>query len=144
VFGALGMLHFAFRKQFFAVTEKFQQKDIDNLGIFNLWNFLFYLSIGMAIVLAVRAGGVIPVFSYLVVPPVTAILLTRKKASVVLVALLVSSIGSILGLYFSVQLDFPVGSSIVAMLGVVFVLATLIRLVRGQPREATIEEEMPT
>ncbi len=140
VFGVLGVVHFVFRRNFFEITEKFQQKDVDDLGIFNLWNFLFYLSIGLAIVLAVRVGGVIPVFSYLVVPPVAAILMTRGHAGVVLLALLVSVVGSFLGIYFSVQFDFPAGSSVVAMLGVLFLAASLVRLVRGrrQPAEETV------
>ncbi len=140
VFGVLGVVHFVFRRNFFEITEKFQQKNVDDLGIFNLWNFLFYLSIGLAIVLAVRVGGVIPVFSYLVVPPVAAILMTRGHAGVVLLALLVSVVGSFLGIYFSVQFDFPAGSSVVAMLGVLFLAASLVRLVRGrrQPAEETV------
>ena len=132
VFGLLGVVHFIFRKQFFAITEKFKNKDVDDIGVFNLWNFLFYISIGLAIVLAVRAGGVIPVFTYLVVPPVSAILMTRGATSLVLIALLLSVVGSVLGIYFSVQFDFPAGSSIVAMLGVIFVVASLVRLVRGR------------
>ncbi len=132
VFGLLGVVHFIFRKQFFAITEKFENKEVDDIGGFNLWNFLFYISIGLAIVLAVRAGGVIPVFTYLVVPPVSAILMTRGTTSLVLIALLLSVVGSVLGIYFSVQFDFPAGSSIVAMLGVIFVVASLVRLVRGR------------
>lgn len=132
VFGALGVLHVVFSRKFFEITKKFQQTFVEDLGIFNIWNFLFYLSIGLAIVLAVRVGGVIPVFSYLVVPPVAAILLTRGKAGVVLTAMAISVVGSVLGIYFSVQFDFPAGSSVVAMLGAVFVLASLIRLARGR------------
>ncbi len=49
-----------------------------------------------------------------------------------LIALLLSVVGSFLGIYFSVQFDFPAGSSIVAMLGVIFVVASLVRLVRGR------------
>ncbi|HET6569504.1 MAG TPA: metal ABC transporter permease [Rhodothermales bacterium] len=132
VFGILGLMHFIFRRRFFEITEHFEQKNLEELGVFNLWNFLFYLSIGLAIVLAVRVGGVIPVFSYLVVPSVSAILFTRGKASLVLIALLVSLFGSFFGIYFSVQFDFPAGSSIVTVLGIIFVLAALFRLVRGR------------
>ncbi len=59
-----------------------------------------------------RAGGVIPVFAYLVVPPVAAILLTRSTAGVVIGALLLSVVGSFFGIYFSVRFDFPAGASI--------------------------------
>lgn len=132
VFGVLAVIHVVFRKQLFEVTRKYEAKQIQDLGAFNLWNFVFYVSIGLAIVLAVRVGGVIPVFAFLVVPPVSAILVTRRThAGVVLLALPLSAVGSLAGIYFSVQFDFPAGSSIVAMLGVIFAVAALVRLVRG-------------
>lgn len=130
VFGLIGLGHIIFRRKFFDLTEKFENHQVEHIGVFNLWNFLFYLSIGLAIVLAVRAGGVIPVFSYIVVPPVSAILLSRKKSSLVLIALLVSIAGSFFGIYFSTHFDFPAGSSVVAILGVIFLVAAGVRLVR--------------
>lgn len=130
VFGAIGVLHFVFRRRFFELTDKFAGQHVDTIGLFDLWNFLFYLTIGLAIVLAVRAGGVIPVFAYIVVPPVAAILMTRGRTAVVLLALLISVVGSFFGLYFSVQFDFPAGSSIVAILGVLFLLAAAVRGLR--------------
>jgi len=136
VFGAIGLLHFIFRRRFFELAEKFENHEIEHLGVFNIWNFLFYLSIGLAIVLAVRAGGVIPVFSYIVVPPVAAILLTRKKGGLVLIAMLISLLGSFFGIYFSMHFDFPAGSSVVAILGVIFLLAAAVRLVKGNNKQA--------
>ncbi len=132
VFGVIGLAHVIFRKQFFELTEKFENHQLEHVGVFNPWNFLFYLSIGLTIVLAVRAGGVIPVFSYIVVPPVAAILLTRKKGGLVLTAMLISVLGSFFGIYFSTHFDFPAGSSVVAILGVIFLLAALARLLKGR------------
>ena len=100
VFGLLGIMHFVFRKQFFAITKKFEDRNVDDIGIFNVWNFLFYVSIGLAIVLAVRIGGVIPVFAFLVVPPVAAILMTRSNAGVILIAMVLAVIGSFAGIQF--------------------------------------------
>ena len=132
VFGLLGVMHFVFRKQFFAITRKFENKEVDDISGFDLWNFLFYISIGLAIVLAVRVGGVIPVFTFLIVPSVSTVLMTRSTTSIVMIALLLSIVGSVLGIYFSVQFDFPAGPSLVAMLGVIFVVASLVRLLRGR------------
>lgn len=140
VFGVLGLVQFIFRRKFFEITARFEKGDVDGLGVFNVWNFLFYLTIGLAIVLAVRAGGVIPVFSYLVVPPVAAILLTKQrgKAAVVVIAMSVATLASFLGIYFSLQFDFPAGSSIVAMLGLLFILAALVRLLIGRKSDADV------
>ena len=134
VFGVVGLAHVIFRRNFFDLTEKFENYQVEHIGVFNLWNFLFYLSIGLAIVLAVRAGGVIPVFSYIVVPPVSAILLTRRKSSLVLIAMAVSVVGSFFGIYFSTHFDFPAGSSVVAILGVIFLAAAGVRLMRGKAK----------
>lgn len=133
VFGVLALVHVFFRRQLFEVTRKYEAKEVQDLGAFNLWNFVFYVSIGLAIVLAVRVGGVIPVFAYLVVPPVAGILMTtRSHAGVVLIALPISVVGSLAGVYFSVQFDFPAGPSVVAMLGAIFAVAAIVRLFRGR------------
>ena len=76
IFGALIMMHIIFRKKFFELTESFENGKIETKG-FNIWNFLFYISIGLSIVFAVRVSGVIPVFSYLIIPSVCAIMLAR-------------------------------------------------------------------
>ena len=131
VFGIIGITHFIFRKKFFELTEKFENHEVEDIGVFNLWNFLFYISIGLSIVLAVRIAGVIPVFSYLIIPPVSAILLTRTRSAAVIVALTVSVIGSFFGLYFSTHFDFPAGSAVVAILGGLFLIVAIIRSIKS-------------
>jgi zinc/manganese transport system permease protein len=132
VFALIGLLHFIFRSKFFSLTQKFQNNQADDIGKFNLWNFLFYLTIGLAIVLAVRAGGVIPVFSFLIVPPVAAIMLSKKDSLMIVLSIILSAIGSFFGVYFSVQFDFPAGSSIVTMLGVIFTIAILTNIIKSR------------
>jgi zinc/manganese transport system permease protein len=127
VFGLVGLIQIIFRKKFFGLTEKFENHQIEDVGVFDLWNFLFYLSIGLAIVLAVRSAGVIPVFSFLIIPPVSAILVSRKKNSMVIISMLVAVFGSFFGLYFSTHYDFPAGSSVVAILGAIFGLLAIVR-----------------
>ena len=127
VFGLIGAMHFVFRGKFFALTEKFERHDVEDIGILNVWNVLFYVSIGLTIVLAVRSAGVIPVFSYLIIPPVAAILVAHSQSAVVLVALAISMLGNVSGLYVSLYFDFPAGSSIVALLGVWIVIVALFR-----------------
>lgn len=130
VFGIIAVVQFLFRKKFFELTEQFENRQIEHMRIFDLWNFLFYVSIGLAIVFAVRLAGVIPVFSYLIVPPVAAILLSQSKNVVVWISIILSALGGFLGIYCSVQLDFPAGSSVVAALGALFVLVALIKFTK--------------
>jgi len=130
VFGIIGVVHIIFRKKFFALTEQFESRQIEHMRIFDLWNFLFYLSIGLSIVFAVRLAGVIPVFSYLIVPPVAAILLSQSMKTVVWTSMIISVLGGFFGIYFSVRFDFPAGSSVVTILGAIFVLVALIKFTR--------------
>jgi zinc/manganese transport system permease protein len=132
-FGVIALVQAVFYRKFFALTESFENGQSEKALIFNPWNFLFYLSIGLSIVLAVRAGGVIPVFSYLIIPSVSAIMLARSNWSVVIIAILISVIGGLAGLMFAVHFDFPAGSSVVAVLGMVFAAAALLRAIKGAP-----------
>ncbi len=129
VFGIIALLQLVFFNKFFGLTKSFENGENHLIGIFNIWNFLFYISIGLAIVFAVKINGVIPVFSFLIIPAVSAIMLTKNNAAVFFIALVISVLASFLGLNFSFHYDFPAGSSIVAILGVVFILASLYKMV---------------
>ena len=130
VFGVIVLLHLIFYKKFFGLTKSFENGEADKIKWFSVWNFLFYTSIGLAIVFAVRTSGVIPVFSYLIIPSVSAILLLKNNSLVIIVAALISILGGFFGLYFSYSYDFPAGSSIVAILGAIFIIAAVVNLLR--------------
>jgi zinc/manganese transport system permease protein len=129
VFGAIALVQLVFFKKFFGLTKSFESGVNHLVGIFNLWNFLFYISIGLAIVFAVRVTGVIPVFSFLIIPAVSAIMMSKSDLGVFIISFIVSVLGSFFGLYFSFHYDFPAGSSIVAILGGLFILASIYKLV---------------
>lgn len=131
VFGILGLLHFIFRKQFFDLTKKYEDNRGDEVGLFNVWNFFFYISIGLAIVFAVEIGGVIPIFAYLIIPAVCGIMLSKNRAYVITFALIISVFGGFFGLNMSFNYDFPAGSSIVALLGVIFVIVSAVNIFRN-------------
>jgi len=131
VFGVLLLLQLIFFRKFFALTESFENGVNHLVGIFNIWNFLFYITIGLAIVFAVKINGVIPVFSYLIIPAVSAIMITKNKAWVLIISLIISILGGFFGLNFSFHYDFPAGSSIVVVLGGIFILASIYRIFKG-------------
>jgi zinc/manganese transport system permease protein len=131
VFGAILLVQLIFFRKFSALTESFENGVNHLVGIFNIWNFLFYISIGLAIVFAVKINGVIPVFSYLIIPAVSAIMLTKNKTAVLITAMVISIFGGFFGLSFSFHYDFPAGSSIVVVLGGIFILASVYRILKG-------------
>ena len=132
VFGALAVMHLVFFRKFSALTESFENGENHLIGIFNIWNFLFYISIGLAIVFAVKVNGVIPVFSFLIIPAVSAILISKNKITVIIIACIISVLAGFFGLNFSFHYDFPAGSSIVTILGIVFILASLYNILKSQ------------
>jgi len=131
VFGTIVLLQLVFFKKFFSLTKSFENRENHLIGIFNIWNFLFYISIGLAIVFAVKINGVIPVFSYLIIPAVSAIMLSKNNAVVFIISVTISILASFLGLSFSFHYDFPAGSSIVAVLGGIFIVVSVFRIVLG-------------
>jgi zinc/manganese transport system permease protein len=130
VFSIISLVHLIFFRKFFKLTESFENGENHQVGIFNIWNFLFYISIGLVIVFAVKINGVIPVFSYLIIPAVSAIMITKNKIAVIFIAIIISVLGGFFGLDFSFHYDFPAGSSIVAVLGGIFILSSLYKIVR--------------
>ena len=131
IFGAIAVVQLIFFNKFFSLTKAFENGESKSIGIFNIWNFLFYISIGLAIVFAVKINGVIPVFSFLIIPAVSGIMLSKNNTVVFIIAVIVSILASFLGLNFSFHYDFPAGSSIVAVLGGIFILASVVKLVKG-------------
>src|SRR5204863_6660332 len=90
VFGMIALMHLVFFKKFFMLTESFENGENHLVGIFSIWNFLFYISIGLAIVFAVKINGVIPVFSFLIIPAVSAILVSKRKLTLIIIALFIA------------------------------------------------------
>jgi len=129
VFGAIALVQLVFFKKFFALTRSFESGENHLIGIFNFWNFLFYISIGLSIVYAVKINGVIPVFSYLIIPAVSAIMLTKNNVAVFIISFVISILAGFFGLNFSFHYDFPAGSSIVAILGGVFIICSIYKLI---------------
>lgn len=86
----------------------------------NLFDFLLYLSIGVMISLSMRVAGVIFVFSSLVIPAMTAIMLMGTIGKIFLVAPLLAACGVMMGLGFSYVWDLPSGPAVTGMYGVLF------------------------
>ncbi len=131
VFAGVALLHVVFFKKFYSLTEMLSAGENSSIGIFNIWNFLFYVSIGLSIVFAVKANGVIPVFSFLIIPAVSAIMLTKKKILVITFAIIISIISSYLGLTLALKEEFTGGPSIVAVLGGIFILTSIYKILNG-------------
>ena len=97
------------------------------------WDFWFYLIFGGVITFSVPLGGVLLVFSFLVVPAVTAFLFTREPKFLTLIAWSTGAIASALGLWISYKSDLPTGPTIVCSYAVVLMVAGVIYRIRRGP-----------
>jgi zinc/manganese transport system permease protein len=122
VFGAVALIHVFWRKPLVRLPTREQSRG---------WNLLFYLTLGLVIAMAMQAGGVLLVFSYLVIPAVAALLFAEGFGRGLALAWLVGIAGTLGGLLLSYTRDLPTGASIVGVLGG---LLTLLALGRGAVR----------
>jgi len=125
-YAVLGVFHFALRRRFLTISFHPEQAEAQRWKI-RAWDFLFYLSFGVVITLAVPIAGVLMVFSFLVVPAVIANLFTADKRQLTIIAWGSGALASILGLWLSYREDLPTGPLIVCMYGVLLIGALVLR-----------------
>jgi zinc/manganese transport system permease protein len=70
----------------------------------------------------VQIGGVLLVFSYLIVPAVCANFLANKLSSLLLLGWTTATVCSVAGIFVSARYDYPTGAAIVCALGAALLL----------------------
>ena len=125
-YAALGVFHFALRRRFLTISFHPEQAEAQGWKI-RLWDFLFYLSFGVVITLAVPIAGVLMVFGFLVVPAVIANLFTADKRQLTIISWSSGALASILGLWLSYTKDLPTGPLVVCMYGLLLIGAAVLR-----------------
>ena len=130
LFAVLGVFHFALRKRFLLISLNEAEAERQGLSI-RFWDFLFYASFGFVVTSSVAIAGVLLVFSYLIVPSVSAMLFAERLGPRLAIGWGMGAIVSAAGVSLSFALDLPTGATIVTTLGAALViLAGLRRVVR--------------
>lgn len=129
----VGLFHWIFRRRFTGISEDPEAVQASGVSL-RLWDFLFYLSFGFVIVVAVDIAGVLMVFAYLVGPALVALATTRSWMGAAAVAWTIGGVASALGLGASYAWDFPAGPAIVCILGLTLLAFAAWRLLTGRRR----------
>lgn len=79
------------------------------------WDLLFFLILGVTISFSIRLAGTLLTFAFLVIPAVTALLITQNLRAIFTVAITTACISTVIGLYASVRLDVPSGPAIASV-----------------------------
>jgi zinc/manganese transport system permease protein len=119
---AIGVFLFVMRRRFETVSFEPKKADAEGWSI-RWWDFWFYAAFGIVITFSVPIGGVLMVFSFLVVPAVTAFLFTRRPRLLTVISWSTGAVASAVGLVLSYQYDLPTGPVIVCTFGVILLLA---------------------
>ena len=131
LYGAIGLFHFIFRHKFLTISMNPQRAEAEGISI-RWWDFLFYAMFGWVVTSFVQIGGVLLVFSFLIVPAVCASFLADALGARMLIGWLVATLASVAGLWISYTLDLPTGAAIVCTLGVALILAMTVAGIRGK------------
>src|SRR6266571_5152081 len=126
LYGAIGLFHFIFRRQFLAISMNHESAPIGGLSV-RFWDFLFYASFGFVVTSSVAIAGVLLVFCYLIVPSVAAMLYADSIGRRLAIGWSMGTLVSALGVYLSLLLDLPTGATIVCTFGLVLILMALAR-----------------
>ncbi|MGC3957927.1 MAG: metal ABC transporter permease [Verrucomicrobiota bacterium] len=122
LYAVIAVVHFLFRKQFIKLSFDHEHAEQGGLNV-RLWDFLFYALFGLIVTSFVQVGGVLMVFSYLIVPAASATFLVKSLPMQLFVGWLVATLSSVAGLYWSFHKDLPTGAAIVCALGIALLVA---------------------
>jgi zinc/manganese transport system permease protein len=126
LYAVLGALHLAWRTRLLQISRDPEGARARGVRV-KRWDFLFYLTFGLTVTASVELGGVLVVFSYLIVPSVTAMLFAERIGPRLAIGWTVAALASALGMLTSVWLSAPPGASVVCVFGALLLLAGLLR-----------------
>lgn len=129
LFLVIGAVHFVFRKKFLAISADPERAAASGLNV-RWWDFVFYMLFGLVVTSFVHIGGVLLVFSYLVVPAVCATYLVNSFLARFAVGWAIATAASVASLGITAKIDLPIGAAIVCVLGGMLILAATVSKLR--------------
>lgn len=127
IYGGLGVFHALARRPILALSDA---TTAGGRGAV-VWDFLFYLSFGLAVTSSVAVAGVLLVFCFLIIPAVIGALFARSISAQLAIGWLVGVAASAVGLVGAFELDLPTGAALVVAFALALALAGLIRFLQA-------------
>ena len=130
LYGAIGLLHWLCRRPFFLISTDPEAAFAEGWRV-RLWDFVFYASFGLVVTSSVRVGGVLLVFSYLIVPALAGVALGGTVATRLIIGWAFGTLVSILGMVASAAFDLPTGATVVCTFGLTLLVFAVIAWLFG-------------
>lgn len=130
LYSLIGVIHWLARRPFLAISQDPERAFRQGMRV-RWWDFLFYVTFGCVVTSSVEMAGVLLVFSFLIVPAVCGVLLSRTIGGRLLVGWVAGALTSVAGIAASYAWDLPTGATVVCAFGVCLLLCAAIRSLRG-------------
>jgi len=124
IYSLVGVFHVVFQSRFFAISLDTEAAAREGVNV-RLWDFLFYMTLGVLVTQSVSIAGVLLVFSYLVIPAVVGQMWCTSIGSRLGVGWAVAILGSVGGILWSFYSDYPTGPAVVISLAVCLVVSAM-------------------
>jgi zinc/manganese transport system permease protein len=116
LYGAIGILLTRWHAPLMRISTDPGAARASGLSL-RLWDFLFYMVLGIVVTVSVQIAGVLMVFTLLVVPTVMALRLFERTRAQFAYVLVIGAAAVIGGSALSYTLDLPTGAAIVCTFG---------------------------
>jgi len=127
VFSAVGLCFYLFRQPFKEISDNYESALRKGIKVV-WWDLFFYALFGIVITLAVRIGGVVVIFAFLIIPATISALFSSSWGRRLVISWAIGIGATVAGLLFAGRFDFSIGSAVSLFLGVALVLAGFFRI----------------
>jgi zinc/manganese transport system permease protein len=125
LYSVIGLVHWIWRKELLAISLAPQKAAGEGLSV-RFWDFIFYGTFGFVVTSSVAIAGVLLVFSFLIVPSVTAMLFSERVGTRLWIGWATGFLVSIAGMVASYFFDTPTGATVVVVFGIALLLALIL------------------
>jgi ABC-type Mn2+/Zn2+ transport system permease subunit len=134
----VGVALFFLYKQLLFTT--FDEETARAYGVRTQWvDAFFSLALAAAIIVSMQVLGVTLIAAAIVIPPITARMLTDRLDRMLLISMAVGALTGLIGIYLSFHLDTSSGATIVLTQAILFVLVLGATAIRGRSRLAAVD-----
>lgn len=133
IYSVLGGVHYFCRNKILLISNSPEAAQRDGINV-KAWDLFFYLTFGLVITSSVQIGGILLVFSFLIVPALCSMLFYSDLKKRIFLGWLIGILTSMTGIYISYRSDLPTGASIVTVFGAALGVSMLVKKMTGIAR----------
>jgi len=124
VYCAIGLVHYIFKDIIVLISENPDKALTQGINV-KLWDFFFYLTLGIVVSVSVKTAGVLLVFIFLISPAIIAMLVSSRLLIQLIIGWTTGILVCMCGVSFSIITDLPSVSSMVVFYGLALLFSAI-------------------